>query len=137
MSLIPDTCLPLLLLPLLSSSLALSHWHLPAPRLPVDSARKLRWYDKADLVSLTRQHVREKHLLLDTITALKKARGTSGGWWPVLHSALQHRMAWCGSAPSPPPYTHTTTHTYTLPSRHISTPPYAAAAVMVGCVRRS
>lgn len=41
-------------------------------RLPVDSAKKLRWYDKADVASLTRQHVREKHLLLDTITALKK-----------------------------------------------------------------
>jgi hypothetical protein len=44
-------------------------------RLPVDSARKLRWYDKGDAAALTRQHVREKHALLDTITALKKARG--------------------------------------------------------------
>jgi hypothetical protein len=41
-------------------------------RLPVESAKKLRWYDKADLAQLTRQHVREKHLLLDTVTALKK-----------------------------------------------------------------
>jgi hypothetical protein len=43
-------------------------------RLPIDSAKKLRWYDKADVASLTRQHVREKHMLLDTITALKKVR---------------------------------------------------------------
>jgi hypothetical protein len=43
-------------------------------RLPVDSARKLRWYDKGDAAALTRQHVREKHVLLDTITALKKVR---------------------------------------------------------------
>lgn len=40
--------------------------------MPVDSAKKLRWYDKAEVASLTRQHVREKHLLLDTIAALKK-----------------------------------------------------------------
>lgn len=46
-------------------------------RLPVDSAKKLRWYDKADVASLTRQHVREKHMLLDTITALKKVRTCS------------------------------------------------------------
>jgi len=43
-------------------------------RLPVDSARKLRWYDKGDVQQLTRQHLREKHVLLDTITALKKVR---------------------------------------------------------------
>eukprot|EP00882_Tetradesmus_deserticola_P030308 GHRQ01034014.1.p1 GENE.GHRQ01034014.1~~GHRQ01034014.1.p1 ORF type:complete len:169 (+),score=82.96 GHRQ01034014.1:594-1100(+) len=47
-------------------------------RLPVDSAKKLRWYDKADVASLTRQHVCEKHLLLDTITALKKVMIRAG-----------------------------------------------------------
>lgn len=46
-------------------------------RLPVDSAKKLRWYDKADVAALTRQHVREKHMLLDTITALKKVRSAA------------------------------------------------------------
>ncbi len=40
-------------------------------RLPVESARKLRWFDKEDLSALTKQHMREKHQLLDTITALK------------------------------------------------------------------
>lgn len=55
----------------------------PPTRLPVDSAKKLRWYDKGDVASLTRQHLREKHLLLDTVTALKKVThhlcaGTSG-----------------------------------------------------------
>lgn len=41
-------------------------------RLPVESAKKLRWYDNADLAKMSVQHVREKHMLLDTITALKK-----------------------------------------------------------------
>jgi hypothetical protein len=45
-------------------------------RLPYESALKLRWYDKADLAKLAMQHVQEKHLLLDTITALKKVCGT-------------------------------------------------------------
>ena len=41
-------------------------------RLPLDSARKLRWYDKSDLTSLTKAHFREKRELLDTVAALKK-----------------------------------------------------------------
>lgn len=45
-------------------------------RLPVESAKKLRWYDNADLAKMSVQHVREKHLLLDTITALKKVTGS-------------------------------------------------------------
>ncbi|WIA17304.1 hypothetical protein OEZ85_014171 [Tetradesmus obliquus] len=63
---------------------ALPAAHSPTPeskqylRLPLDSAKKLRWYDKSDVASLTRQHVREKHLLLDTITALKKVMIRAG-----------------------------------------------------------
>ncbi|KIZ00756.1 hypothetical protein MNEG_7208 [Monoraphidium neglectum] len=53
-------------------------------RLPIDSARKLRWYDKGEVAQITRQHVREKHALLDTIAALKKARArrksATPGW---------------------------------------------------------
>jgi hypothetical protein len=44
----------------------------PSCRLPVESAKKLRWFDQADLAKMSVQHVREKHMLLDTITALKK-----------------------------------------------------------------
>lgn len=47
-------------------------------RLPVESAKKLRWYDNADLAKMSVQHVREKHLLLDTITALKKVKQDQG-----------------------------------------------------------
>jgi hypothetical protein len=46
-------------------------------RLPVESAKKLRWYDNADLAKMSVQHVREKHMLLDTITALKKVTACS------------------------------------------------------------
>lgn len=41
-------------------------------RLPIESARKLRWYDKEDLQAIVKTHVREKRELLDAITALKK-----------------------------------------------------------------
>lgn len=44
----------------------------PGGRLPVESARKLRWYDKADLQALSKAHFREKRDLLDTVSALKK-----------------------------------------------------------------
>lgn len=80
---------------------------MPHCRLPVESAKKLRWFDNADLAKMSVQHVREKHLLLDTITALKKV------WLPnpepphvhvdcacfivVLHSSC------CTSACSTPP----------------------------------
>lgn len=47
-------------------------------RLPVESAKKLRWYDNADLAKMSVQHAREKHLLLDTITALKKVNTIRG-----------------------------------------------------------
>ncbi|KAG2451383.1 hypothetical protein HYH02_003985 [Chlamydomonas schloesseri] len=42
-------------------------------RLPVESARRLRWFEKADLQALTKSHLREKRELLDTVAALKKA----------------------------------------------------------------
>ncbi|GLI70689.1 hypothetical protein VaNZ11_015629 [Volvox africanus] len=41
-------------------------------RLPLESARKLRWFEKADLQALTKSHFREKRELLDTLTVLKK-----------------------------------------------------------------
>ncbi|KAG2445730.1 hypothetical protein HXX76_000336 [Chlamydomonas incerta] len=41
-------------------------------RLPVESARRLRWFEKADLQALTKSHLREKRELLDTVAALKK-----------------------------------------------------------------
>lgn len=44
-------------------------------RLPLASAAKLKWYADADVNKLTLQHVKEKHMLLDTITALKKVGG--------------------------------------------------------------
>jgi hypothetical protein len=56
--------------------------HIPRPemrpawvmrcRLPLDSARKLRWFDKGDLPNIVKTHAREKRELLDAITALKK-----------------------------------------------------------------
>eukprot|EP00798_Chlamydomonas_sp_ICE-L_P010479 gene10479-8443_t len=47
-------------------------------RLPLESAKKLRWYDKVDLQGLVRNHSREKRELYDTITALKKIIIRSG-----------------------------------------------------------
>lgn len=44
----------------------------------MESARKLRWYDKGEVAPIVKQHMREKHHLLDTITALKKV-----GEWRV------------------------------------------------------
>ncbi|GLC35111.1 hypothetical protein PLESTM_000280600 [Pleodorina starrii] len=41
-------------------------------RLPLESARKLRWFEKADLQALTKSHFREKRELLDTLTVVKK-----------------------------------------------------------------
>jgi hypothetical protein len=51
--------------------------HTLSCRLPVESAKKLRWFDNADLAKMSVQHVREKHMLLDTITALKKVNTCS------------------------------------------------------------
>jgi hypothetical protein len=61
---------------LLTGTLTPLHTCSPSCRLPVESAKKLRWYDNADLAKMSVQHVREKHLLLDTITALKKVNKT-------------------------------------------------------------
>lgn len=75
----------------------------PAParllpcRLPVDSARKLRWYDKGDVAPIVKQHVREKHLLLDTITALKKVKACGTGCRPgapTLAPERGWRLSW-------------------------------------------
>ncbi|EIE18143.1 hypothetical protein COCSUDRAFT_49368 [Coccomyxa subellipsoidea C-169] len=43
-------------------------------RLPVDSLKKLRWYDRDDLSTLVELSTREKQQLQDTITALRQAR---------------------------------------------------------------
>lgn len=56
-----------------------SHLIVCLARIPVESAKKLRWYDNADLAKMSVQHVREKHMLLDTITALKKVNMMSVG----------------------------------------------------------
>ncbi len=42
-------------------------------RLPVESARKLRWYDKEDLTVLVRTTLREKRELDACLSALKRA----------------------------------------------------------------
>ncbi|GFR45083.1 hypothetical protein Agub_g6459, partial [Astrephomene gubernaculifera] len=41
-------------------------------RLPLESARRLRWFEKGDVQALTKAHFREKRDLLDAIAALKK-----------------------------------------------------------------
>ncbi|KAL6748518.1 hypothetical protein V8C86DRAFT_1139529 [Haematococcus lacustris] len=41
-------------------------------RLPVESARKLRWYERDELSALVRAHLREKRELQDCIAAMKK-----------------------------------------------------------------
>ena len=33
---------------------------LPSSRLPLDSAKKLKWYDKGDVKAITKQHIQEK-----------------------------------------------------------------------------
>lgn len=50
-------------------------------RLPIESARKLRWYDKGDLSAIVRDHLREKRELQQTITHLKRVR--SGAMWSL------------------------------------------------------
>jgi hypothetical protein len=53
-------------------------------RLPVESARKLRWYEHAELPALVRGHLREKRELQDCIAAMKKvcvfSTGSSQGY---------------------------------------------------------
>ena len=43
----------------------------------VDSARKLRWYDREDLKPLVEQNLRDKQLLQDTLAALRQVRFAS------------------------------------------------------------
>ena len=45
-------------------------------RLPVESAKKLRWYDRPDLNNLIQQNVREKNDLLGVNAALRQVRHT-------------------------------------------------------------
>lgn len=40
--------------------------------LQIDSARKLRWYDREDLKPLVEQNLRDKQLLHDTVAALRQ-----------------------------------------------------------------
>ncbi|MEW5306299.1 MAG: hypothetical protein WDW36_008771 [Sanguina aurantia] len=61
-------------------------------RLPIDSARKLRWYDKGDVATMVKTHVREKHELLDTIAALKKTVLRSGITEAGLDSEVRHLL---------------------------------------------
>ena len=42
-------------------------------RLPVDSARKLRWFDKGDIAAIVKGHLQEKRELNETIASLKLA----------------------------------------------------------------
>ena len=48
-------------------------------RLPMESAKKLRFYDRQELSDLVAQHIREKQQLEATNGALRKVRGVSGG----------------------------------------------------------
>ncbi len=62
----------------------------PPCSLPMESARKLRWYaDNKDLAAIVRTHLREKRELEDTLAALKKvvwpAMRASGSW--AVHAA--------------------------------------------------
>jgi hypothetical protein len=40
--------------------------------MPAESAKRLRWYDNADLAKLAVQQLQEKQQLLDTIAALRQ-----------------------------------------------------------------
>ena len=46
-------------------------------RLPVDSAKKLRWYDREDLSNLIQANLKDKTLLHSTIAALRQASTAS------------------------------------------------------------
>ena len=43
-----------------------------SPPVQVESARKLRWYDREDLRPLVESNIRDKQLLQDTIAALRQ-----------------------------------------------------------------
>ena len=64
----------------------------PAPqflRLPVDSARKLRYYDRPELNDLVTQHARDVATLQAANTALRKVRVCGCRWWPVSSCAIR------------------------------------------------
>jgi len=46
--------------------------HVHVCRLPMESARKLRWYDKGDTAAIVKTHLREKREMAETLFALKK-----------------------------------------------------------------
>ena len=48
-------------------------------RLPVDSARRLKWYDKAEIASLVAEHGREKRSLAEENAALRRLAGALPG----------------------------------------------------------
>lgn len=58
-------------------------------RMPLDSARKLRWYDKQDLSMLIQLHLREKAELLDANAALRRALARKGLKGDRLDAELQ------------------------------------------------
>ena len=43
----------------------------------VESARKLRWYDRDDLSQLVALHAQEKHALQATVSALRQVRSVA------------------------------------------------------------
>ena len=43
-------------------------------RLPIESAKKLRWYDRPDLNNLVQQNLREKNDILGVNAALRQVR---------------------------------------------------------------
>lgn len=47
-------------------------------RLPMESARKLRWFDKGDTTAIVKTHLREKREMAETLGALKKIIIRSG-----------------------------------------------------------
>ncbi|KAK9815909.1 hypothetical protein WJX72_011792 [[Myrmecia] bisecta] len=62
-------------------------------RLPVESARKLRWYDREDLNQLIETTLKEKQQLNDTIAALKQALQHRGVDERDVSLELEERLA--------------------------------------------
>ena len=65
-------------------------------RLPVESARKLRWYDKGELPAITKTHLQEKRELNEAISILKKVLIRSGAATEA-ELDLELRCACCSS----------------------------------------
>jgi hypothetical protein len=58
-------------------------------RLPLEAARKLRWYDREDLSMLIDLHLREKQELLRANEALRAVLRARGGGGPALEAQLR------------------------------------------------